>query len=166
MRLEAKGASDWRLQRGPVAFGQPQELTRSRPNIRDDPVGVMWAPLRGAWGQHMPEPDCSLMCRKSHTCQHPPPPPCQDHMSGHLRNLCFPESLSLEFRPLPRPSGLRRTCLQHLLLAPWQCLRDAIREGGCLRPTASLNHQVTPNSRLLQTHCPRPLSTPRAHKDV
>lgn len=41
MRLEAKGASGWRLRRGPVASGKPQKLTRSQPDIKDDPVGVM-----------------------------------------------------------------------------------------------------------------------------
>lgn len=43
MRLEAKGASGWRLRGGSAASGQPQELTRSQPDIKDDPVGVVWA---------------------------------------------------------------------------------------------------------------------------
>lgn len=68
MRLEAKGVSGWRLQRGPAASGKPQELTRFQPDIKDDPVGVMWALLCGVWGQHMPEPNGSPMCGKSHIC--------------------------------------------------------------------------------------------------
>lgn len=64
MRLEAKRASGWRLQGGPVASGKPQELTRSRPDIKDDPVGVMWALLCRAWGQQLPEPNGSPMCRE------------------------------------------------------------------------------------------------------
>lgn len=43
MRLEAKGASGWRLQRGSVGSGQPQEHTRYHPDIKDDPAGVTWA---------------------------------------------------------------------------------------------------------------------------
>lgn len=42
---------------------------------------------------------------------------------------CSPGILSPEFRPLPGPSGLGGTRLQHLLLAPWQCLQEPISEG-------------------------------------
>lgn len=74
MRLEAKGASGWRLRGGSAASGQPQELTRSQPDIKDDPVGVVWALLRGVWGQHKPDANGSHMYRKSHRCQPPAPP--------------------------------------------------------------------------------------------
>lgn len=56
-----------------MASGKPQELTRSQPDIKDDPVGVMWALLCRAWGQQLPEPNGSPMRRQSHTCMTPHP---------------------------------------------------------------------------------------------
>lgn len=107
MRLEAKGASGWRLRRGPVGSGKPQELTRPQPDIKDDPVGVMWALLCGARGQHTPEPNGSPMCRKSCTCAmpHANTQGCTDHRSAH-QGFGSRESLGLRFRPAPKPPGL------------------------------------------------------------
>ena len=162
--------------RGPVASGQPQKLARSQSDIKDDPIGVTWAPPHWARGQHLPEQKGSDMCRKSHTCQPPhrrtTPPQHGDARTTGLDTVapCSPGILSLAFRPLLRPSGLCGARPQHLLLAPRQCLPETISEGRrvvcLLTPEGPQAHYQLHHQGETVLPAPPTGTVPRAHKGI